>query len=249
MLGSMSDSEAQSGTDGAAQSRRPGRRRWRWWAWRLPVAGVAALVVLFVAVGLWVEGLAVGRTYDDVQRIPANDVGVILGVPPRTPEGQRNVIFHQRMDAAAELFHAGKVRILLCSGGNAAAGYDAFADMRRALLARGVPEAAIWGDNAGYRTLDSVVRAGEVFGLRQFTVISQRWHNKRAIALARHHGLKVVGYNADEPPWPSFWRGWLRERLAQVKAALDLYVLDTDPRTIEKGDLVIQPGTTRPSSP
>jgi len=192
---------------------------------------VLLLPVLTVAgVNAWVRLVASGRLYTRLDAVPYNDVGLLLGTSPRLKSGAPNKFFEYRMDAAAELYHAGKIRHVLVSGGNPTRWYNESRDMERALVARGVPRSAVTRDYAGYRTLDSVLRAQAIFGQRRFTIISQSGHNRRAVFLARRWGIDAVAYNARDVGGRAAWQQLARETLACVKAALDAYVLDTQPR-------------------
>ena len=171
-----------------------------------------------------------GRLYDSVEDIPARDVGLLLGTSEKCPDGQINWFFKKRIKAAAALYKSGKVRHLLVSGDNRRKDYDEPADMRRALLAAGVPESAMTVDCAGFRTLDSVVRAKEVFGLTQYTIISQRFHDERALLIADHSGIDAIGFCAEEILFKDSARTYVREAFSRVKAVLDLYILHTRPK-------------------
>ena len=102
--------------------------------------------------------------------------------------------------------------------------------MQQALIDCGVPASRITLDYAGFRTLDSVVRSREVFQREKFTIMSQAFHNERAVFIARSLGMEVVGYNAD--PVARYRGSWLRVReyLARTKAVLDLYILRKQPK-------------------
>jgi len=149
-------------------------------------------------------------------------VGVVLGTTPGTVE------MADRLDAAAELYAAGKVQRLLVSGGGEPTVDEADA-MRAGLIKRGVPAAAILRDHAGYRTLDSMARAREVFGENGVVVVSQGFHLTRAVFLGRHWGLDVVGYAAADPD-AFISHDHVREWLARVLAVLDVEVLNRQPR-------------------
>ena len=187
-------------------------------AW-LAVACLALIATCDIAV----KATAHGRTYDNVSDIPHNRVGLLLGTNSTTPRGTHNYYYTHRINAAAELFHAGKVDYLLISGDNSSKHYDEPTMMRDSLLLHGVPADRIVLDYAGFRTLDSVIRAKEVFGQSSFTIISQKFHNERALVQARHYGIDAIAYNADDVvlgyPWVKVQ---CRERLARVKLYLDL---------------------------
>ena len=198
---------------------------------------LAALILSLAAAGfaagcVWlVRGSAGDRIVDDPSRLPVNDVGLVLGTTKRTTWGHYdNPHFTHRMEAAAALYRTGRVRHLLLSGDNGSRGYDEPADMKNALLASGVPEEAMTLDDAGFRTLDSIVRARQVFGQRRVTIITDRFHCYRAVFLARHYGLDAVAFPSPEVDLRYSAKARVREVLADVKACLDLYVLHTRPK-------------------
>lgn len=103
--------------------------------------------------------------------------------------------------------------------------HDEPSAMRDSLMAHGVPEDRIILDYAGFRTLDSVVRAKEVFGCDSFTIISQHDHNARALYLAEANGIYALAItarlNADR--WVRA-RLAMREWLARDKMLIDIWV-------------------------
>jgi SanA protein len=207
------------------------RRHWTWrrigWAcvW---LAGAGVLAVLAAAAEIRLA--AKGRTYSTVEEIPHRRVGLVLGCSRTLPDGRRNLYFITRMNAAVELFEAGKVDYLIVSGDNHIKGYDEPTDMKLALADAGVPTNRVYCDYAGFRTLDSVVRAKEVFGQAHVTVISQQFHNERAIYIAGRRGVDVIGYNAEDVRSIHRLRTMLREQLARVKTVLDVSALRTEPK-------------------
>lgn len=171
-----------------------------------------------------VERNANGRLYSDVDSIPHNKVGLLLGTSPRSPWGGNNYYFDYRIDAASELFKAGKIDYIIVSGDNHSTDYDEPSCMQDSLMAQGIPFDRIILDYAGFRTLDSVVRAKEIFGQDSLTIISQPFHNERALYLAMHYGIDAIGYNAEDI---DYWKVRLkihgREYLARIKMFIDLY--------------------------
>lgn len=166
------------------------------------------------------------RTYTDVSAIPANDVGLVLGTSRRAYYGT-NLYFKYRMEAAAELFLSGKVKHLIVSGDNHIKGYDEATDMRDYLVELGVPATAITCDYAGFRTLDSIVRCKKVFGQQKVTIISQAFHNERALFLADEYEMDAIAFNAKQV---GKYKYPFREYLARAKAIIDVRVLHTSPR-------------------
>lgn len=171
-----------------------------------------------------------GRIYRSTETIPANDVALVLGTGKLTAAGRPNFHFNQRIKAAAQLYHAGKVRHLLVSGDNHIASYDEPTDMRDALMAAGVPDSAITRDYAGFRTLDSVVRAKSVFGLTKFTIVTEEFHCPRSLWIARQRGLDAIALAAPDLGFRWSLRVKAREVAARTWCAIDLYVLHRQPK-------------------
>ena len=173
-----------------------------------------------------------------VTDLPKVRVGLVLGCSQRTRDGRLNLFFKRRIEAASELFRAGQVQYLLLSGDNSRVDYDEPSDMRRALIQAGIPPARLLLDRAGFRTLDSVVRAKEVFGLGEVIVVSQHFHNERAVYLARARGLDAFGFDAkDVNGREASWMA-VREAFSRLGAILDVRVLHTRPRFLGPREVV-----------
>lgn len=195
----------------------------RWWRQgaRLVLAGVLVVLACNMAVLLAAADRVTPAGH--AAEAPARRAAVVMGCIPKLRGGWDNPYFTARIEAAAELWRAGKVEALIVSGDNHVAGYDEPSDMKDALVAAGVPEDRIVCDYAGFRTLDSVVRAKTIFGLDSFLVVSQDFHVRRAIFLGRCKGLDVRGYAAPLRIGPrDRARLALREPLARVAAVLDV---------------------------
>jgi len=173
-----------------------------------------------------------------VNDLPRVHVGLVLGCSRRTRDGRLNLFFQRRIEAAAELFRAGQVQFLLLSGDNSTVGYDEPSDMRRALIEAGVPPARLLLDHAGFRTLDSVVRAKEVFGLREVIVVSQHFHNERAVYLARASGMQAFAFDARDVGGREGWWMEVREGFSRLCALLDVHVFHTRPRFLGPREVV-----------
>lgn len=173
----------------------------------------------------------------DISTVPKKDVGLVLGTSTYTRSGASNRLFDTRMWAAVNLYNLGKVKHLLVSGANPDETYNEPRKMYKALIRAGVPEDAITMDFAGFRTLDSVVRANKIFGQRSYVIISQEFHNYRAVYLAREHGLDVVAFAVPEEEPGQNFRTELREFSARVRAVLDVKLFNTQPKFL--GDPVL----------
>ena len=183
-----------------------------------------------------------GRTFYDVKSIPYRRVGLLLGCSKTLSDGRKNLFFQNRVNAAINLFRVGKVEYLIVSGDNSKKNYDEATDMKDSLIMAGIPANHIYCDFAGFRTLDSVVRARDVFCQNQVTIISQEFHNQRAIFIATHHGIDAIGFNADGVDAYNSFKTKCREQLARVKTLLDVYVLRTPPKFLgQRIEIGIQP--------
>ena len=171
-----------------------------------------------------VESSSQGCVFTNLDSVPAKKTSLVLGTIYKTGQGYVNPYFKNRMIAAAELYKAGKVKYIIVSGDNGRVGYDESSDMKQVLISLGVPEFVIYLDYAGFRTLDSVVRCKEVFEQKDIIVVSQKFHNQRAVFLSKVKGLEAIGYNAQDVTFRQGYVVLLREKLARVKAVLDVLV-------------------------
>jgi SanA protein len=178
----------------------------------------------------WINRSTAAQLYKESSAIPPRKVGLVLGASKNTVRGTDNMYFTYRMQAAYELYKTGKVQYLLLSGDNHTEGYDEPTDMREALIKLGVPDSCIVLDYAGFRTLDSVVRCREVFGEDSITIISQEFHNQRALFIANKSGVHAIAFNAQEVDKNYSLKTRIREYFARVKCVLDIYILHTDPK-------------------
>lgn len=199
---------------------------------KIAIASVLALItVLAVAViapatcYMTVKSSTEERIYDDIEDIPYNRVGLLLGTNPTLKNGKPNYYFTYRIRACASLYKAKKISKILISGDNCTKGYNEPESMKQALMKQGVPEKDIILDYAGFRTLDSIIRAREVFGQEKFTIISQQFHNERAVYLALANGMDVVAFNAKQinGTQTEFKTGYLREGFARIKMFIDIW--------------------------
>lgn len=227
------------------------KRRWKvsgrvlgWWILR-----VGAVLALGSVLAIWVARqriLGMGDRVYAMEVVPKHPVGLVLGCGPTLRDGGENWYFRNRMDCAAAVFRAGRVDHLLVSGDNSRVDYDEPTAMKEALVERGVPAERIVLDYAGFSTLDSVVRAREVFGQETLLIISQRDHVLRAVYLAEAHGIEAVGVAASEVGFRTGWKTDLREGLARVRAVLDVKLLNRRPHFLgPRIEIALEPGVGR----
>ena len=201
------------------------------WSLRLIVfAFHAALVLAGCYVVIW--WIAHDLNYDRIEDVPKREAGLVLGCV-RKIGAYENQFFNERVNAAAALYEAGKVEYLIVSGDNHKNGYDEPTDLKAALIKKGVPAKRIYCDYAGFRTLDSVVRAKRIFTQDDCIIISQKFHNERALYIARRNGMyDAVAFNARDLSHDWMAKMYLREIFARVLAVLDVEVFGTTPKLL-----------------
>jgi SanA protein len=167
--------------------------------------------------------------YEDAHKIPNCKTAIVLGTSKSLSNGNPNLYFKYRIEAAAELFKTGKIQNIIVSGDNSVKGYTETEDMKNDLIALGVPAEKIFEDFAGFRTLDSVVRAKEIFGQTEVIFVSQKFHNERAIFLAEKFGIKAYGFNAKDVKKYFGFKTKIREYFARSKVFVD-FLFGVEPK-------------------
>ena len=200
----------------------------RFWRNTLLIS-ILLLIVSIWGLDYWVTASTKQQEFSDIGTIPKNKVGLLLGTSKYLGSGGINPYYQYRIDAAVDLFTSGKIDFILVSGDNSAVNYNEPEKMKRDLVARGIPEGRIFLDHAGFRTLDSILRCKEVFGETSFTIISQPFHNERALFIANRKGISAIAYNAKDVEGQNGFKVMMREKLARVKMAFDL-LLNTQPK-------------------
>jgi SanA protein len=165
----------------------------------------------------------------DVTKLPSYKTAVVLGTNKNLANGNPNLYFSYRIKAAAELFKSGKIQNIIVSGDNSVKGYNEPEQMKNELIAEGIPAEKIYEDFAGFRTLDSVVRAKEIFGQNEIIFVSQKFHNERAVYLAQKKGIKAYGFNAKDVNKYFGFKTNAREKLARAKVFWD-FLFGVDPK-------------------
>lgn len=206
--------------------------KWFKYSIGLVISGIVICLILMLICNQIVVNNAEGKVFSDIDSIKYNKVGLLLGTTPQARIGRiTNYFFIYRIDVLTEqLYKAGKIEKILISGDeNSLDGINETECMRDSLVARGVPADAIILDGKGYRTISSVINANKVYGLKGFTIISQKFHNERAIYQAEHLGLDIENLQAYNAKMPTSRRAFLttiREYFARVKMFMDLITYD-----------------------
>lgn len=165
-----------------------------------------------------------------VEKVPAMKVCLVLGTSKELKSGRTNLYFSKRIQACVKLWKAGKVKAFIVSGDNRKHSYNEAFDMRIALIREGIPDSVIHPDYAGLRTLDSVVRSKDVFGQDSIVIVSQEFHNQRALYIAQHRGVYAFGFDAEDVNTRYGFKTRIREYLARVKVLVDIHITDKKPK-------------------
>lgn len=184
--------------------------------------GVAIVIFLvLVSCNKMIEHNAQGKVFSTIHDIPKAECAIILGTNPKLSSGVENPYFTTRIEAASKLYASGRVKYIIMSGNEENGRYNEPHEMKIAAVKKGIPSKAIILDSHCKRTYDSIVRAKKVYGLSKFIVVSQKFHNERAIYLAEKNGMKVIGYNAKDIEGYFSFKTRAREYLARVRAIID----------------------------
>lgn len=192
------------------------------------VVFMLAFMFISVFVYLYISDYSKDYLYSNIKNIPVNRAGLLLGTSPAAKSGGTNIFFVSRMKAAKQLIDNKKIDYIIASGDNRTVAYNEPKYMKSYLLKIGVSEDAIVSDYGGRRTLDSVLRSSEIFDQNKITIISQKFHNERAIFIARKSGIDAIAYNAKYPfqkYTDNIWvntKLFLRELFARDMAVLDI---------------------------
>ena len=195
------------------------------------------LVILILYCNIRINKVANPYIYHDTADCPKFKIGLLLGTSKYVSNGKPNQYFINRIDAAVKLYKAGRIKYIIVSGDNSSLSYNEPMRMKKELIKRGIPAEVIYIDYAGFRTLDSVIRAKAIFGQNTFFIISQEFHNKRAVYIARKNGIYAYGFNAEDVKLYQGFFTRVREIFARVKVFIDLYVSHEQPKYL--GEKVI----------
>jgi SanA protein len=175
------------------------------------------LILLTVLFCNWrIEQAARGKLYDQATVIPFNKVGLLLGTSKYLAGGYINPYYSYRVQAALELYKVGKIQYIIVSGDNSTKSYNEPQTFQEDLIKGGVDSSHIYLDYAGFRTFDSMIRLRDVFGQTKATVISQPFHNERALYIASREGIAAIGFNAKDVNAQAGFKTQLREKLARA---------------------------------
>lgn len=189
--------------------------------------GISALFIFWA--NFTIDAESEDYVTSELHTLPTKKTGLLLGTSKTLSNGSPNAYFVNRIVAAVDLYKSGKIQNIIVSGDNSKKDYNEPEEMENELIKAGVPAEKIFEDFAGFRTLDSVVRAKEIFGQYSYIIISQRFHNERSVYLARKNGIEAFGYNATDVNKYTGFKTNVREKLARAKVFWD-FIFDVGPK-------------------
>lgn len=198
---------------------------------------VVTLAIVYICNKIIIDN-AKGKLFSDTNTIPFNKVGLLLGTAKYLGNGIANPYYTYRIGATIKLITDSKIKYVIISGDNGRKEYNEPEMMRADLMEAGIDSSNIFLDYAGFRTFDSMVRLKEIFGQESVTVISQQFHNERAIYTASKLGIKAIAFNAKDVSTNEGLRTQIREKFARVKVFIDS-LIGTKPKFL--GEKIIIP--------
>ncbi len=180
------------------------------------------LIAASFGINTWLSKTAKANLYSDIATIPYNQYALLLGTAKYDEEGKVCTYYATRLKAAIHLYKSGKVADILVSSNN-----DSFKNaevMRADLIATGIPANNILLDTLGLRTLNSIERCRNVFGIQNITIVSQKKHCERALCIARYKGVSAIAYPASGKHKPFAVGVMYHEQVARFVMLLDLFL-------------------------
>ncbi len=203
------------------------------------IISILSVIIIVVLLNQIINWRSAKYIFDNIAELPENNVALVLGTSRYKRDGSANPYFHNRINAAVKLYENNKVNYILVSGDNRSMYYNEPGFMRLELLKKGIDDSVIYLDYAGFRTYDSVIRCHEVFGQSSFTIVSQKFHNQRAVFIAHSKNINAIAFNAEDIKMQEGYRIRLREIFARIKVYIDL-ITDKQPAFLGEPVLIGQ---------
>lgn len=186
---------------------------------RLLIKSVLALILFVFLTNVFVYLSSVDYIFENPEQVKSRSVVMIPGAAVFS-DGTLSTFLKARVDRAIELYEQKKVSKILVSGDNSTVSHNEVSPVRKYLLARGVPEANIHLDHAGFDTYSSMYRAREVFKVSSLIIVSQYFHLPRAVYIGRALDMDVQGLSTNEKSITT--SNYIREIFANVKAVVNV---------------------------
>lgn len=158
-------------------------------------------------------------------------IATVAIVPGASVYGLKpSAILTDRLRCALYLYRSKKVKKILLSGDNGQTDYNELKPMLLFMLNNGVRKEDVFVDHAGFRTLDTIVRAKAIYQVEDGIFVSQAFHQPRAHYIANQVGIKLYSYESDMRIYRKAQNFRLREIFARTLTWLDFNILYTTPK-------------------
>ena len=189
-------------------------------------------VIFIYFLDYFIENQTKKQLFYKIDSIPKSYTGLILGSKVYA-NGNPSGILKDRLDAGIELYQNHKIKRFLLSGDHGTTKYDEVNTMKKYLHNEGIPLSNIFLDHAGFDTYNSIIRAKKIFKVTDLTIITQKFHLKRSLFIANQLGINANGFIADKHQYAIANKMNIREKLANVKALLEL-LINRNPKFLGK---------------
>ena len=188
---------------------------------KIVIIAILAILLVGVLINIYIELVTKKYIYSDAENVPKVYTGLVLGAYV-SEHGTPSYVLSQRLDKAIELYQAGKIKRILVSGDHGQKNYDEVNVMKDYLVENGIPLDDIFLDHAGFDTYSPMVRAKEIFEIKDVVIITQKFHLPRSVYVARSKGMNAYGAiaNTDNKYETKYNRG--RDKISRVKAFFDV---------------------------
>ncbi|MBJ7880726.1 SanA/YdcF family protein [Gelidibacter salicanalis] len=152
---------------------------------------------------------------------------MVLGTSKYLIKGGNNFFYVERMKSTADLYHSNKIDTIIASGDHSDKYYNEPLQIKKSLIALGVPESKIILDEKGINTFQSLKNFKKNHLNNPVIIITQKFHNQRAIYFTKNLKLNAIGINAESLPFTVAPKTYIREYFARVKAFINVqsYIL------------------------
>ena len=165
--------------------------------WLCILAAAAAVIVLginFIVVGMGGRDLVSEKDMLKESSFRADCI-IVLGAQVKA-DGTPSKMLRDRLDEGIRLYEAGAAPKILMSGDDGQVEYNEVAAMAAYAEDAGVSKKDLFLDHAGFSTYESMYRAQYIFGVKRAIVVTQNYHEYRALYIGQRLGMDVRGVSA-----------------------------------------------------
>jgi SanA protein len=210
--------------------------KWFWRVfWTFAIVGIVGLLLISF-VNRHVHSGFDEKIKTSITEIPVEEpprVAIVFGARV-FGNGEASPVLYDRVLTGVELYRSGRVKKLLMSGDNPTQSYDEPTAMKNTAMELGVPETDIVLDFAGRRTYDTCFRAKEIFEIKRAILVTQEFHQARALYLCNNLGVESVGITANRREYEAEGHWEFREFFSVASAWFEMNFLPFEPVGGEK---------------